>query len=91
MICSSSKGYIFFEVPNCPKEYWNGRPYDGLHLLYYTKKNVEKLARIHHFNFINFSYSYQFFDNDRKYQIEDHKRFTEYETKFISFSKLKVL
>ena len=85
----SSKGYIFFEVPNCPKEYWNGRPYDGLHLLYYTKKSMEKLARIHHFNFINFSYSAHSFDNDRKYQIEDHKRFTEYETKFISFSKLK--
>ena len=50
---------------------------------------MEKLARIHHFNFINFSYSAHSFDNDRKYQIEDHKRFTEYETKFISFSKLK--
>ena len=32
----------FFEVPNCPKEYWNGRPYDGLHLLYYTKKEHGK-------------------------------------------------
>ena len=38
------KGYIFFEVPNCSKEYWQGRPYDGPHLLFYTKKSIEMLA-----------------------------------------------
>ncbi len=80
-------GYIFFEVPNCPKEYWNGRPYDGLHLLYYTKKSFEKLAEIHGFDFINFSFSAHSFENDRNYQIEDLK---SVQNNF-SFYKLKRL
>ena len=80
-------GYIFFEVPNCPKEYWNGRPYDGLHLLYYTKKSFEKLAEIHGLDFINFSFSAHSFENDRNYQIEDLK---SVQNNF-SFYKLKRL
>mgnify|MGYP001276067297 FL=1 len=82
-------GYIFFEVPNCPKEYWNGRPYDGLHLLYYTKKSMEKLADIHNLNFINFSFSAHSFENDRKYQIEDLKSVTQNNVPFFSLFKLK--
>ena len=34
------KGFIFFEVPNCPKEYFEGRPYDAPHFLFYTKKKL---------------------------------------------------
>jgi len=63
-------GYIYFEVPNCPQEYWNGRPYDGPHLLFYTKKSMEKIAELHGLNFINFSFSSYSFANDHKYQRE---------------------
>ena len=31
-------GFLFFEVPNCPKEYFQGRPYDSPHLLFFTSK-----------------------------------------------------
>ena len=37
-------GKIFFEVPYCPKEYFDGRTYDSPHLLFYTKKSLEKIS-----------------------------------------------
>ncbi len=57
-------GFIFFEVPNCPEEYWKGRPYDGPHLLFYTKKSIEILAENNGFKFINFSHSAYTFSED---------------------------
>ena len=61
-------GFIFFEVPNCPKEYWNGRPYDSPHLQFFTKKSFEKLAKIHNLDFVNFSFSAYSFVKDHLYQ-----------------------
>ena len=61
-------GLIFFEVPNCTEEYWAGRPYDGPHLLFFTKKSFEKLLEIHGFSFINFSYSAYTFREDHYFQ-----------------------
>ena len=40
-------GLIFFEVPNFSEEYWKGRPYDGPHLLFFTKESFDKLIKIH--------------------------------------------
>ena len=31
-------GHIFFEVPNCTKEYFDGRAYDSPHLLFLQQK-----------------------------------------------------
>ena len=55
--------------------------------MYYTKKSFEKLAEIHGFDFINFSFSAHSFENDRNYQIEDLK---SVQNNF-SFYKLKRL
>jgi SAM-dependent methyltransferase len=63
-------GFIFFEVPNCPREYWNGRPYDGPHLLFYTKKSFEVLAEKYDFKFLNFSNSAYTFSEDHRFQRE---------------------
>ena len=84
-------GHFFFEVPYCPKEYWDGRPYDGIHLLYYTKKSMEKLAEIHGLEFINISFSAHSFKDDRKFQTEDHKNVMKNNSSFFSIFKLKNL
>lgn len=71
----NKNGFIFFEVPNCPNEYWAGRPYDGPHLLFYTKKSFEVLAKKYGFEFINFSYSAYSFSDDHKYQKESQEQY----------------
>ena len=66
-------GYIFFEVPNCPQEYWENRIYDGSHLLFYTKKSIERIAKIHKLEFVNLSFSAHSFKDDYMYQKYDHE------------------
>ena len=63
-------GLIFFEVPNCPKEYFDGRPYDAPHFLFYTKKSFEKIALKFSFKFINISFSSYSFEEDHRFQRE---------------------
>ena len=83
-------GYIYFEVPNCPQEYWDGRPYDGPHLLFYTKKSMQKIADLHELKFINFSFSSYSFTNDHKYQHEAQNLYEENKKNQLLF-KLKNL
>jgi 2-polyprenyl-3-methyl-5-hydroxy-6-metoxy-1,4-benzoquinol methylase len=85
----NSNGYIFFEVPNCPKEYWNGRPYDGPHLLFYTRKSMEKIAEAHGFDFINFSFSAYSFADDHKYQREAQNEYEKGNNSLFSSFKFK--
>jgi 2-polyprenyl-3-methyl-5-hydroxy-6-metoxy-1,4-benzoquinol methylase len=61
-------GYIFFEVPNCPKEYFDGRPYDSPHLSFYTKQSINKIAMLYKFKILNFSFSSYSFKDDHKFQ-----------------------
>ena len=83
------KGYIFFEVPNCSKEYWQGRPYDGPHLLFYTKKSIEMLAKKHGYDFVNFSFSAYSFKRDHKNQRESQKSYYKRIKSIFSLSKIK--
>ncbi len=83
------KGYIFFEVPNCSKEYWQGRPYDGPHLLFYTKKSIEMLAKKHGYDFINFSFSAYSFKRDHKNQRESQNSYYKRINSIFSLSKIK--
>lgn len=69
----NQEGYIFFEVPNCPKEYWENRIYDGAHLLFYTKKSIERIVKLHSLEFVNFSYSAHSFEDDYTYQRYDQE------------------
>jgi len=61
-------GLIFFEVPNCTEKYFKGRPYDSPHLLFYTKKSIQKITSMYNMECVNFSYSSYSFDLDHKYQ-----------------------
>jgi len=87
----NNKGYIFFEVPNCTKEYWNGRPYDSPHLLFYTKKSIEKLANLHGYEFINFSYSAYTFAQDHMYQKNSKEQYYKGLNSVLSKQYLKKL
>lgn len=83
------RGFIFFEVPNCSKEYWNGRPYDSPHLMFYTKKSFEKLANIHGFDFVNFSFSAYSFSKDHAYQKVSQDSYYKYKNSPLSLGKVK--
>ena len=82
-------GMIFFEVPNCPKEYFKGRGYDSPHLLFFTSKSIHKIAKINNMEFINFSYSSCSFDIAHKYQKETQNLYEEWNKSKISSPKIK--
>lgn len=82
-------GYIFFEVPNCSEEYWSGRPYDSPHLHFYTKTSFEKLAKIHKFQFINFSFSSYSFKKDHMNQQISKKNYYKMKSSNFSIGNLK--
>lgn len=82
-------GFIFFEVPNCPKEYFQGRPYDSPHLLFFTSKSMHKTAEIYNMEFVNFSSSSYSFDDDHKYQRESQNLYEELNKSKFSRAKLK--
>ena len=71
------KGFIFFEVPNCPKEYFEGRPYDAPHFLFYTKKSFEKIALKFKFKFMNISFSSYSFKDDHRFQKESQNLYNK--------------
>ncbi len=85
----NDEGFIFFEVPNCTKEYWSGRPYDSPHLSFYTKKSFDKLANIYGFKLINFSYSSYSFNKDHEFQRQSQKSYYDEKKFIISLGKLK--
>ena len=68
-------GLIFFEVPNCPQEYFSGRPYDGPHLLFYTKKSIESICSEFKFEVNRIDISSYSFDEDHLYQRESQDRY----------------
>ena len=82
-------GFLFFEVPNCPKEYFQGRPYDSPHLLFFTSKSMHKIAKMHNMEFVNFSYSSYSFDDDHKYQRESQNLYEELNKSKFSSAKIK--
>ena len=84
-----SKGRIFFEVPNCPKEYFDGRPYDGPHLLFFTKKSFEKIVKKYNFEIEHFHFSSYSFQQDHKYQKESQDLYYRLNNKNINFEKIK--
>ena len=69
------EGLIFFEVPNCPKEYFDGRPYDGPHLLFYTKKSIEAICNKFNFEVLRLDVSSYSFNEDHKFQKESQDRY----------------
>ncbi len=85
----NKNGLIFFEVPNCSMEYFNGRPYDSPHLLFYSKKSFEKISKKYNFNIINFSYSSYTFESDHKYQLESQNQFNQLNSSKFNIQKFK--
>ncbi len=82
-------GHIFFEVPNCTKEYFDGRIYDSPHLLFFTEKSIKKLAEIHNLEIINLSFAAYSFADDHKYQRESQQEYYNSRKKIVSIYNLK--
>lgn len=68
-------GMIFFEVPNCPDDYFLGRPYDGPHLLFYTKKSIEMICKKFNFNINRIDKTSYSFREDHKFQKDSQDRY----------------
>lgn len=86
----TDEGLFFFEVPYCPKKYFEGRPYDGPHLLFYTEKSIKKICEKYNFEIFKLDYSSYSFDMDHEYQRQSQSRYYDINS-LISFSKLKLL
>ena len=53
-----SNGNFFLEVPNCPrKKYFEQRPFDSPHLIFFTKKSWERIIQKMSLTTIDLSYS----------------------------------
>lgn len=87
----SDNGYIFFEVPNCPQEYFDKRASDSPHLLFYTKKSFEKLNDIYGYKFLNFSTSSYSFDYDRKFSFDSMKQYESINKSSLPLIRIKRL
>ena len=83
------EGFFFFEVPNCTSEYFKGRPYDSPHLLFYTKKSLEKIASINNFKIINISTSAYSFDSDHRNQRDSQSLHEEWSSSKFSKPNIK--
>ena len=68
-------GFVFFEIPNCPEEYFSGRPYDGPHLLFYTKKSIEKICEKFNLEIFRIDFSSYSFEEDHRFQRESQDRY----------------
>ena len=68
-------GYLFFEVPYCPNEYFSGRPYDGPHLLFYTKNSIEKISQKFNFDIFRIDTSSYSFKEDYELQKQSQDRY----------------
>ena len=69
------RGLIFFEIPYCPEEYFSGRPYDGPHLLFYTKKSIEKISKRFNFEIFRIDTSSYSFSEDYMLQKASQDRY----------------
>lgn len=82
-------GRIFFEVPNCPSEYFEGRPYDGPHLLFYTHKSFQQIAKKYNFKIENFDFASYSFADDHRYQRDAKNLYNQINAKKFNIEKLK--
>ena len=87
----NDNGHIFFEVPNCPQEYFDKRASDSPHLLFYTKKSFEKLNDIYGYKFLNFSTSSYSFDYDRKFSFDSMRQYEKINKSPLPLIKIKRL
>ena len=79
-------GFIFFEI-YCPEEYFSGRPYDGPHLLFYTKK-YKKISEKFNFEIFRLDTGSYSFNEDYKLQKESQDRYYKIQSsKSFSFKK----
>ena len=81
------KGYLFFEIPYCTEEYFSGRPYDGPHLLFYTKKSIEKISQKFNFDIFRIDTSSYTFEEDYNLQKESQNRYYKLKLNKVNFFK----
>ena len=83
-------GFLFFEVPYCPEEYFSGRPYDGPHLLFYTKKSIEKVSEKFNYEISRIDFSSYTLEEDYTIQKESKERYYKIQSN-INFNIKKFL
>ena len=83
------EGLLFFEIPYCPDEYFLKRPYDGPHLLFYTKNSIKEISSKYNFEIIRIDTSSYSFDEDYKLQKESQDRYYKIRSgKFFTFKQI---
>jgi len=82
-------GFIFFEVPNCTKDYFDGRAFDSPHLLFFTENSLKKISAKYNFDILNFSFSSYSFNNDHKYQKNSQEAYDKMNNSKISVQNIK--
>ena len=79
-------GHLFIEVPNCPREkYFDFRPYDSPHLIFFTKKSWEKIVQKMSFNILDLSYSSYDLDYAFKAMKDSKKIFGDWKPGRVNF------
>ena len=87
----TTDGTIFFEVPNCTKDYFNGRAYDSPHLLFFTKKSFDKLSELYGLKIVNFTESSYSFNEDHKFQRISQNAYLQINSKKLLSTKFKFI
>lgn len=80
---------IFFEVPNCDFKYYQGRPYDSPHLIFFSKKNFLIFKEKFNFDILDLNYASYSIEESFKYMKISKKKYQEWPAQNKSIKKLK--
>jgi len=69
------EGLILFEVPHCTEKYFSSRPSDSPHLVFYTKKSIEKICTKFNFEAFRIDTSSYTFDEDFQFGEDAKNRY----------------
>ena len=72
---SNSKCFLFFEVPNCPINVYDKRPYDSPHTIFFTKRSFYELEKKFNLKTININYSSYSIEQSFRYMNDSMKKF----------------
>ena len=77
VFCSIERRHIHgYLAPHfCPEEYFSGRPYDGPHLLFYTKESIKKISEKYDFDVFRIDTSMYSFSEDYRNQKRSQDRY----------------
>ena len=80
---------IFFEVPNCDFKYYQERPYDSPHLIFFSKKNFLNFKEKFNLDILDLNYSSYSIQKSFKYMEESKKRYQDWPAQQTVLKKIK--